>query len=69
MKNTTEFNDGQSYGLVLGTMLGLTLGMIFMMLQPSMPLDLSCSEYKQYVKNVLADQKAHQAEDSDSFYY
>ena len=52
MSNNTDFNDGQTFGLVLGTFFGLTLGMILMTFQPSMPLDLSYSEYKEYVEDM-----------------
>ena len=49
MSNNTDFNDGQSFGLVLGTMLGITIGGIIMSFNPSMPLDLTCAEYEEYV--------------------
>tara|TARA_B110001452_G_scaffold251893_1_gene241334 strand:+ start:877 stop:1086 length:210 start_codon:yes stop_codon:yes gene_type:complete len=49
MSNNTDFNDGQTFGLALGTMLGLTIGAIIMGANPSMPLDLTCAQYEEYV--------------------
>ena len=65
----TEFNAGQTTGLVYGTLLGLAIGMILMMFQPSMPLDLTYSEYKEYSEDMKDSQQDYYDDNEHSFYY
>ena len=65
----TEFNAGQTTGLVYGTLLGLAIGMILMMFQPSMPLDLTYSEYKEYSEDMKDAQQDYYDDNEHSFYY
>ena len=73
MQNEKDFLDGQdkgiSLGLALGGMLGLGLGMIIMSLETSMPLDLTYSEYTEYVEQMKDAQQDYYDENSANYYY
>tara|TARA_B110000902_G_C14126548_1_gene520295 strand:+ start:279 stop:500 length:222 start_codon:yes stop_codon:yes gene_type:complete len=73
MQNEKDFLDGQdkgiSLGLALGGMLGLGLGMIIMSLETSMPLDLTYSEYTEYVEQMKDAQQDYYDENPDNYYY